>query len=277
MGKKKINKLKHNKKRNTAFLFEVLVKELTKASLQKDEAKKNSVVSILKKHFGKGTTLYKELDIYRALTETKGVDKDAAERLLREAKASYRSIPGKVIFDSQSALISDMASSLGQGVYSNFVPNYKDLATLSQIFNDNAALADRVMLEQNLVDTMVQPLSEESFQHITNLTYRTFTRNFNKEYSGKLHEEQQSLINKYIYSFADNGVGLKVYLNEEIGRLKSEVEKSFDVAEIREDKNMLSNAKNVLSILESFADTPISETQIKRILKIQDLVREVNE
>ena len=59
--------------------------------------------------------------------------------------------------------------------------------------------------------------------------------------------------------------------------MKSEVEKSFDVAEIREDKNMLSNAKNVLSILESFADTPISETQIKRILKIQDLVREVNE
>ena len=275
---KKNNKFKHNKKRNTAFLFEVLVKELTKASLQKDEAKKRQVVGVLKQHFGKGTTLHKELDIYRALTETTGIDKDAAERLLREAKASYRAIPGKVIFDSQSALISDVATTMGTGIYSNFVPNYKSLATLAQIFSDGSPLVDRVMLEQTLVNTMTENISpEEKFQHITNLTYRTFTRNFNKEYSGKLHEEQQTLINKYIYSFANNSVELKVYLNEEIGRLKQEVEKSFSLAEIKEDKNMLSNAKGVLSILEGFSKNPISESHISTVLKIQELVREVSE
>ena len=72
-------------------------------------------------------------------------------------------------------------------------------------------------------------------------------------------------------------MGLKVYLNEEIGRLKNEVERSFEMKEIREDKNMLANAKSVLSILDGFSETPISEQQIKKVLKIQDLVREVGE
>ena len=279
MGKKKKNnKFRHNKKRNTAFLFEVLVKELTKASLRKDEDRKGQVVKVLKKHFAKGTTLHRELDLYRSLSETKNIDRDAAERLLKEAKAAYRSIPGKVIFDAQSELIADIASDVGIGVYSNFVPNYKNLATLSQIFNDTSSLSDRVMLEHALVESISETKSpEEEFQHITNLAYRTFTKKFNKEYSGKLHEEQQELINKYIFSFADNGVGLKVYLNEEIGRLKNEVERSFEMKEIREDKNMLANAKSVLSILDGFSETPISEQQIKKVLKIQDLVREVGE
>ena len=34
-------KLKHNKKRNTAFLYEALVKEITKAVMDKDVEKKN--------------------------------------------------------------------------------------------------------------------------------------------------------------------------------------------------------------------------------------------
>ena len=34
-------KMKHNKKRNTAFLYEALVKELTKTVVEKDNNKKN--------------------------------------------------------------------------------------------------------------------------------------------------------------------------------------------------------------------------------------------
>ncbi len=57
-------KLKHNKKRNTAFLFESLTKELTKAIVNKDEKTKNIILSIMKEHFKKGSTLAKELDVY---------------------------------------------------------------------------------------------------------------------------------------------------------------------------------------------------------------------
>ena len=278
MSPKRKNKFRHNKKRNTAFLFEVLVKELTKASLQKNEVRKDKVVTVLKKHFAKGTTLNTELDIYRALNETRGVGPDAAERILKEAKAAYSRIPHRVIFADQSELIADMSKSLGSSVYANFVPNYKDLATLSQIFNEKGPLASRVLMEQKQVELMANtPEAEKNFQHVTNLTYRSFIKRFNKEYSGKLHEEQGELLNRFIYSFSDNGVSLKVYLNEEIGRLKDVVRKSFEMKEIKEDQKMLENAKAVLGTLESFKDAPMTEKDIKKVLKIQELAREVTE
>lgn len=118
---------------------------------------------------------------------------------------------------------------------------------------------------------------DAELQHVSNLTFKTFTKRFNKEYSGKLHEEQASLLNKFIYSFADNGISLKVYLNEEIGRLKEAVKKSMELEDIASDTNMLSNATKVLSILENFKNEPLTETGVKKILKIQELAREVSE
>ena len=40
-------KTKHNKKRNTAFVFEALVREATKAIVAKDATRKNKTLSIL--------------------------------------------------------------------------------------------------------------------------------------------------------------------------------------------------------------------------------------
>jgi len=51
-------KMKHNKKRNTAFLYETLVQELTKAIVSKDEEKHQSILLILKEHFSKGKLLH---------------------------------------------------------------------------------------------------------------------------------------------------------------------------------------------------------------------------
>ena len=57
MAKK--TKFRHNKKRNTAFLFETLVKELTKSVVEKNEERKQIVVDLIKEHFSSGTSLHK--------------------------------------------------------------------------------------------------------------------------------------------------------------------------------------------------------------------------
>ena len=56
---------KHNKKRNTVFLYEILVRELTKSIIKKDEKRKVNVLAIHKEHFKKGTILQKELQLYK--------------------------------------------------------------------------------------------------------------------------------------------------------------------------------------------------------------------
>ena len=58
-------RLKHNKKRNTAFLYESLVKEMTKAALQTDETTKKAITSILKEHFHVNSLLHRELSLYK--------------------------------------------------------------------------------------------------------------------------------------------------------------------------------------------------------------------
>ena len=274
--KKKKSKFKHNKKRNTAFLFESLVKELTKASVNNDLRRRASIISVLKKNFKKGSTLHKELDLYRSIYEAVGTDRMTAERILSEAKRLYAMIPQGDVFNSQTQLIDDINKEVGDDVYANFVPNYKDLATLTQIFSNNLEMKDRVLLENKIVYNMLSESERpEQMQHISNLTYKTFTKKFNKEYSDHLHEEQKELLSKYILSFVDNGLELKVYLNEELGRLKKEVEESKELEEIRSDDAMIQNTKKVLDLLDSFSKEQLNETQIRKVLKIQELVREV--
>ena len=58
-------KVKHNKKRNTAFVYEALIREGTNAILKKDLEKRNKVVQIIRKHFNGDTELRQDLDCYR--------------------------------------------------------------------------------------------------------------------------------------------------------------------------------------------------------------------
>lgn len=275
--RKKKSRLKHNKKRNTAFLFESLVKELTKASVNNDTKRRGSIISVLKRNFKKGSTLHRELDLYRSIYEAVNTDRMTAERILSEAKGFYTMIPQKDIFASQTKLIDDINKEVGEDVYGNFVPNYKNLATLAQIFSNNIEMKDRVLLENKIIYNMLgESERPEQMQHISNLTYKTFTKKFNKEYSEHLHEEQKELLSKYILSFVDNGLELKIYLNEELGRLKEEVEKSKELEEIQSDESMIQNTKKVLDLLNSFSKEQLNEVQIKKVLKIQELVREAN-
>ena len=64
---------KHNKKRNTMFIYETLIREVVKQSVNKNTAKRDIAIGILKEYFKKDTQLRQELDLYRTLLETKGL------------------------------------------------------------------------------------------------------------------------------------------------------------------------------------------------------------
>jgi len=156
------------------------------------------------------------------------------------------------------------------------VSDYKNLASIAQLFSTSTPVKKAVLLEDVLVETMVvKPVEQEQMEPIDNLVYKTFANNFNKQYSEHLNEEQREVLTRFVYSISDNGVSLKAYLNEEVGRLREAVKKSYDVQEIKNDERMLTNAKKVVEFLDSLHKTPLTEAEVKKILKIQELVREV--
>ena len=116
---------------------------------------------------------------------------------------------------------------------------------------------------------------KEIMEHIDSIAYKTFTNKFNKTYAGKLHEEQQKVVSRYIFSVSDNGVSLKTYLNEEIERLRDRVATSLELQEVKDDELMLEKAKKVIDFLEGLKDNKLTESDIKKIMQIQELVREV--
>ena len=112
-------------------------------------------------------------------------------------------------------------------------------------------------------------------QSINNLTLKTFIKNFNQKYNEGLILEQKDLLNKYISSFYDSGTELRVFLNEEINRLKTEVKKALKLDEIKKDSMMHEKTQQVLEILENTSQRDVDGNFIEDILKIQNLVKEI--
>ena len=263
-------KVKHNKKRNTAFLYETLVRELTKSIVNKDDKRKAVIMSILKEHFGKNSILHKELDVYKSLYETKGVDKQVADKMIQEAKRVYFSLSSNDIFNQQTQVINKMNKQLEPTVFSNFLPNYKDLATISQLFDDNVSIKHRVLLEQQVVSILSenQKIEETKMRPIDNLIYKQVIKKFNDKYSNSLLEEQKALFSKYILSYADNNIDFLVYLNEEISRIRNAVNTSDNLSEA--DKEKLNNK------IDELKSRPVDKDIIESVLSFQSLVKELN-
>ena len=273
-------RFKHNKKRNTAFLYETLLKEMSKSVVSGDQDRKGKILSILKEFFSQGKILKRELDLYKFLYETRKVDTYTAERIIQEARKDYSSLDMKEVFNAQTSLINLVNKELGKTAFSAFVPNYRSLATISQIFSNEMPAKSRVLLERKIISVMTASPKEESrmtsMPKVDDLSYKTFIKKFNDKYGSDLLGEQRDLLTRYIMSLSDNGIALKVYLNEEVSRLKEELKRSLESSTIKDDEMVGERVKQVSQLLESFSKRKIDGSMIEKVLKIQAFVEELH-
>jgi hypothetical protein len=270
-------KTRHNKKRNTAFVFEALVREATVAIIKENHEVKNKAIAIIKKHFVPGSVLYKDLQNYRSLYENQDLPREIAEKIIKEAKLAHRVMDPHGLFVSQSDLIADVNKELTPEVFNNFVPNYKTLASIAQMFSDKSSPKNTVILENNIINNMILSQDkQDTLEPIDNLVLNSFVNKFNDKYKEGLLENQKTLLNHYITSFADNGLGLKMFLNSEIARLKEELTVSLDKEIIKEDKDLIEKTNQVLEKLSSFQMQAASAKVVLTVLKTQQLAEEIS-
>ena len=267
-------KIKHNKKRNTAFVYEALIREGTSAILQKDESRCNKIVAIIKKHFKDGSVLKKDLECYKSLYESSNLSELDSARIIKEAKTQKNVIDSGVLFEAQTDLIHDINKEVQSSVFNNFVPNYKSLANIYQMFSDSTNPKDAVLLENLVIASMISVSNIKEEESVDRLVIETFINKFNKKYKDELYEEQKTLLNLYIQSFVDNSVEFKTFLNEEISRLKTELSKATLRKDISNDEEMTTKANEILLKLESFNRTTINEKVLLTVLRVQSLIRE---
>ena len=268
-------KNKHNKKRNTAFVFEALTREATVAIIKGDQERKEKVVSIVKKHFTGDSLLKKDLECYRSLYENQNLDETTSRKIVEAVMAAKRLIDPDGLFKQQTQMINDINKELSPQTFNNFVPNYKSLATIAKMFNTDSP-KQAVMLETRIIEGMTNVLQQNEMQPIDSITFSTFTKKFNEKYGSSLLREQKELLNHYISSFSSDDLETKIYLNRELTRLKESLEKATEVEEVATDNEMINKTKLVKERLDSLAgETTLTEATLFTILKTQELVKEI--
>ena len=272
----KTMRLKHNKKRNTAFLYEALVRELTESVVKNNKNKQNKIVSIIKDHFNTDSVLKEELELYKSIYETRHIEKTTAEKIVYQVKEKHDSLDKKKLFQEQSALINKISRTLSTKLYNNFVPNYKTIASVYSIFQDALPVKDRVLLEENIVEQMSASAEavQETLQPIDSLVFNTFAQKFNEEYKDLLSENQKALLGNYISSFSDNGIELKVYLNEEIGRIKDSLN-ALKKNQIEDNSDLKEKISEVYNVLDNTKQKEIDTETIEIVLNAQQLLEEI--
>jgi len=266
-------KLNHNKKRNTIFIYEVLIKELSKASMHNIAEKKEEIISIIKESFSKNSALYKELQIYKSFQDTDGLERGVLEKMIQESKRRFTKLDRKEVFDQQTKVISKINKTLGHDAWNTFIAEFKKMATVNQILNQALSPKNQVLLEEKfLTNLAADKKTSRPFPNINNLAVKTFVEKFNNEYSVTLNESQKKLLNKYISSYEDRGIELKAYLYEEIDRMKSSLDRCLSEKKLPTSQKI----EKIVEKMNSYNQRKVDKELISEVLKIQSLVEEIN-
>ena len=136
----------------------------------------------------------------------------------------------------------------------------------------------RVLLERKIIGVMISSPKEQSrmtsMPKVDDLAYKTFIKKFNQKYGDDLLSEQRDLLTRYILSLSDNGVALKIFLNEELSRLKVSLAATAESEDFRNDELLQEKVAQVSKLLESFSQKRIDGSMIEKVLKIQSLIGE---
>jgi len=269
---------KHNKKRNTAFIYEALVREVVKQSIAKNSQKRNLAISLIKEFFNKNTLLYKDLQLYKSILETKEEKEKIAFKILVEAKNVKSNINKKVLFTEQSKIIKKINKELSPEVFMNYVPTYKYLASIGMFLSDSLNPKQKVLLEEKILEymTLKENKNNSKKSKVDNLVVKSFVKRFNETYGDSLLKEQKELINNFINSAdPERKIEFQLYVDREIERLKDVLKESKTSDEVTKDNRIKNKFDKVINFLDNTHRQKINESFILKIAQIQELVKEI--
>lgn len=242
--------------------------------MDEEEQKKKHAISLLKEYFSKGRLLKRELEIYKSFEELEDTPRPVVEKIIHEAKKQFIGLGRKDVFEEQTRAIDKINKTFGRDAWSNFIPNFKSLATINQLLQQNLSPKKQIIIENKLMDSIAtQKKQKQMFPKINNLAMKNFIEKFNNQYSSTLNESQKTFLNKYIVSSSHNDLEFKAYLYEEISRIKHALSEN-----LQKQKNVevSKKIKKVLDRINGYNKVTLSTDLVLEVTRIQSLVSELN-
>jgi hypothetical protein len=228
-----MQKLKHNKKRNTGLLYEFFTRYIGKAILENRDSDIGKAKTLLKKHFNKGTDTYKELKLFKALSESAVTSREQALHLISRVRETVKLQSQARLDLEKTSLIHEVNANLNADLFfEETIPDYKKLATIQVLLNTwrdetlKEAVSETVQLEERLVEFMLEKrntvdqateAASMTTEDVDRLVVNIMTEKVNKRYNN-LNTEQKEIIRLFVFS--NTNEYSKNQLSESLEKLK---------------------------------------------------------
>jgi hypothetical protein len=268
-----MKKVKHSKFKNTGFIFELLVRQITSEIMS---ANNSTAEKILKEHFNGKKELSKELKLYQYLINQKYNSESKAEQFINTILEARKRLDEKKLTKEKYSLIKEIKETYNLDEFiKSSISNYKTLASIYKIFetvitdeqyDPTDVVSSRFTITENIINSSIQnkdskikdAVLEEYRKQDDDLravSYKLLVESFNSKYKN-LTNDQKSLLREYINNINNTGK-LSEYVNNQITDI---------INNLKEIGSKISDKVTKIKLAETIANIK----KIKSVKKIKE-------
>jgi Xaa-Pro aminopeptidase len=284
--------IKHSKFKNTGFIFELLVRQITSEIMS---GKTNSKAEkILKEYFSAKKELSKELKLYQYLINEKYNSESKAEKFVETVCEARKRLDEQKLTKEKYNLIKEIKEAYNiDDFVKSPISNYKNLASIYKIFEATTTkesfepkdiVNSKFTIVENIINSSIENKDKKvndrvleeyrkQDEEVRMLSYKMLVENFNKKYNN-LSEQQKNLLKEYINNINNTGK-LKEYVNSEVNSLSEGLK---DIGSKVSDKvtkiklaETISNIKKIKSVKK------LKESHLSALMMSYELLKELKD
>lgn len=276
--------IKHNKIKNTEFLFECLSRQVTSDIL--NDVKDSPALKIIKEHFKKGSVLNQELELYKALSSKAITETNKIDYLVDSVGKLRKKISNRELRNAKYNIVKAIKEHYDVNqIFKTRIKDYKTVASIYKFF-ESLSTEIQPLEETNIRFNMIENLTIlptqgkkknkfESFSKqdadIRLLAYKMLVDKFNSKYS-TLTESQRNLLKQYINNISNTN-SFKEYIISEVSEIQKELKSYLP----KIDDNVVKiKLKEAIKISDNYKKGQVvKDSQVVGMMRFYKLIDEI--
>ena len=286
-----MKKIKHSKFKNTGFIFELLVRQITSEIMS---ANKSVAERILKEHFNSKKELSKELKLYQYLINEKYNSESKAEKFIDTILEARKRLDETKLTREKYNLIKEIKDTYNlEEFIKSPISNYKTLASIYKIFevastdaqyDPTDIVSSRFTITESIINSSIQnkdvkmkDLVMEEYkkqdEDLRAVSYKLLVESFNNKYKN-LTNDQKGLLREYINNINNTGK-LNEYVSNEITKLTNGLKEVG--SKITDKVTQIKLAETIANVRKVKSVKKIKEQHLSALMMTYELLSELKQ
>tara|TARA_Y100000592_G_scaffold43461_1_gene69062 strand:- start:175 stop:1017 length:843 start_codon:yes stop_codon:yes gene_type:complete len=276
-------KLKHSKYKNTGILFELLTRQLTAETIS---GTSNKSLNFIKKHFNTNKELLKEYQIYRTFLNQKYKKESQAAMLIESLLEEHKKLNKSQLRREKYNLIKEIKDTYNVNNFFNAkINNYKVMASIFNLlenknFSPKLIVKSKTTLLEHIIETPKISTKNSLIENYKKqdkdtklITYKLILEKFNNKYKD-LSLNQKTLLKEYVNNVS-NSPSFKLYINEEIKKVKKDLIKYSNIVKDKVISIKLNETKDLIHPITK--KSSVQDDNVTNLLNYYELINELKE